>query len=488
MMTAASEKVNHIKIYGLFAGPLCFMIMLFLPNPLPLEPQAWKVIAGASWMIIWWVTEAVPIFATALIPMTLMPLMGIFSIKESTEPYANPIIFLFMGGFLIALAMEKWNLHKRIALTLITLTGTRANGIILGFMLATFILSMWISNTATAVMMLPIAMSVVSLLTHELGLDQEDKKFRRFALSLLLGIAYSANIGGASTIIGTPPNVVMVGYMKEFYDYELAFSSWLLIGLPICGLILALTYFMLVHLFYPNNLGNLEGSEEIIRRELQSMGPISKPEKRVLAIFLATALSWIFLQPINKLLGAPILNNTIVGMVGGTLMFFFPLDLKKGKFLLDWKYTEKLPYGILLLFGGGLCLARAMEITGIIEFVGNYISEKGPYPFWILVLLLTAVMLYMTEIMSNVALVTIFLPVVIGIAQGLNIPGLMLVAPVTIAASCAFMMPISTPPNAIVFASGHISIKDMVRAGFWLNLISIAVMLLFAVTVLKYVI
>ncbi|GJM28905.1 MAG: di- and tricarboxylate transporter [Cyclobacteriaceae bacterium] len=487
-MTNDDSRINYLKIYGLFAGPVCFTMMLLMPNPLPLDEQAWKVLAAASWMIIWWVTEAVPIFATALIPMTLMPLLGVFSIKESTEPYANPIIFLFMGGFLIALAMEKWNLHKRIALTLISMTGTKANGIILGFMLATFVLSMWISNTATAVMMLPIAMSVVSLLVHELGLNREDRRFKRFALSLLLGIAYSANIGGAATIIGTPPNVVMVGYLKEFYDFDLAFGSWLLIGLPICLIILGITYLMLVHWLYPNKLGHLEGSEEIIKRELRKMGPISLPEKRVLGIFLATALGWILLQPINSLIGKPLLNNTVVAMAGGTLMFFVPLDLKEGKFLLDWKYTEKLPYGILLLFGGGLCLARAMEITGIIEWVGNFISEKGPYPFWILVLLLTAVMLYMTEIMSNVALVTIFLPVVIGIAQGLNIPGMMLVAPVTIAASCAFMMPISTPPNAIVFASGHIRMKDMIRAGFFLNILSISIMVLFAITVLKWLV
>ena len=484
----SETSTNRVKYYGLFAGPIVFAIILMLPNPLPLDIQAWKVIAAASWMIIWWITEAVPIFATALIPMTLMPVLGIFSITESTAPYANPIIFLFMGGFLIALAMEKWNLHKRIALTLITLTGTQANGIVLGFMIATFFLSMWISNTATTVMMLPIAMSVISLLVHELGLDQEDQRFRRFSLSLLLGIAYSANIGGASTIIGTPPNVVMVGYMEQFYDYDLPFSNWLLIGLPICVLILFFTYILLVKWFYPNNLGHLEGSEEVIRKELTQMGPISKPEKRVLVIFILTALGWILLQPINHLIGAKVLNNTVVGMIGGSLMFFFPLDLKRGKFLLDWEYTSRLPYGILLLFGGGLCLAKAMEITGIIELVGNYISSEGPYPFWILVLLLTAVMLYMTEIMSNVALVTIFLPVVIGIAQGLDIPGLMLVAPVTIAASCAFMMPISTPPNAIVFASGHIRIKDMIRAGFWLNLLSILVMVLFTITILKYVI
>ncbi len=476
---------NLAKIYGLITGPLLFGLLLFLPNPTPLEGEAWKVIATAVWMIIWWVTEAVPIPVTALLPMTLLPLLGIFSIAESTSPYANPIIFLFMGGFLIALAMEKWDLHKRIALTLINSTGTHANGIILGFMLATAFLSMWISNTATAVMMLPIAMSVISLLTHELGLDQKDAKFRRFALSLLLGIAYAANIGGAATIIGTPPNVVMVGYIKEFYNMDVTFSQWLLIGIPVCGLILTLTYLLLVKGFFPNKLGHLEGSEEIISRELKDMGPISKPEKRVLAVFVLTALGWILLQPINNLLNTPLLSNTVVAMVGGTLVFIVPLDLKKGKFLLDWEYTSKLPWGILLLFGGGLCLARAMETTGLIELVGSYISEGGPYPNWLLVMLLTSVMLFMTEIMSNVALVTIFLPVVIGIGQALNLPPLFLVAPATIAASCAFMMPISTPPNAIVFASGHIQIKEMAKAGFWLNLLAITVLVIFTITVIE---
>lgn len=488
MEPSPSPNYNSPKVYGLIAGPLLFILLMYLPNPDSLDPQAWKVISTATWMIVWWITEAVPIPVTALLPMTMLPLLGVFSITESTATYANPIIFLFMGGFLIALAMEKWNLHKRIALTLIKMTGTHANGIILGFMLATAFLSMWISNTATAVMMLPIAMSVISLLTHELGLDQEDKRFRRFSLSLLLGIAYSANIGGAATIIGTPPNVVMIGYMKEFYGLDITFTHWLAIGLPVCGLILMLTYLLLVKWFFPNKLGHLEGSEDIIRKELMAMGPISKAEKRVLVIFIATALGWILLQPINQLLGTNLLNNTVVAMAGGTLMFLVPLDLKRGEFLLDWEYTSRLPWGILLLFGGGLCLARAMETTGLIQLIGSYISQGGPYPQWLLVLLLTAVMLYMTELMSNVALVTIFLPVVIGIGQGLNLPPLLLVAPTTIAASCAFMMPISTPPNAIVFASGLIRMKDMVRTGFWLNLISIAVLVLFTITIMRWII
>ncbi|MDH3709931.1 MAG: SLC13 family permease [Cyclobacteriaceae bacterium] len=483
-MESSHIKPNYTKIIGLLAGPLVFLSLLLIPNPTPLDDTAWHVISMAAWMVVWWVTEAVPIPVTAILPMSAMPLLGIFSIREATAPYADPIIFLFMGGFLIALAMEKWNLHKRIALTLISNTGTHADGIILGFMLATGFLSMWISNTATAVMMLPIAMSVISLLTEELGLDQTDVRFRRFALSLLLGIAYAANIGGASTIIGTPPNVVMLGYINEFYGFDITFSEWLILGLPICALILALTYLLLTKWFFPNKLGHLEGSKEIITRELRAMGPISGPEKRVLAIFVLTALGWMLLQPLNGLIGKPLLNNTVVAMAGGTLMFLFPLDLKKGKFLLDWETTSRLPWGILLLFGGGLCLARAMQSTGIIELVGNYISEGGPYPQWMLVLILTSVMLFMTELMSNVALVTVFLPVVIGIGQALALPPLLLVAPATIAASCAFMMPISTPPNAIVFASGHIQIKDMAKTGFWLNLLAIIVLVIFAITVI----
>ncbi len=482
-----TAKSNSSKIIGFVAGPLLFLAFLLIPNPTPLDDLAWRVIATAVWMVTWWVTEAVPIPVTAILPMSVMPLVGVFTIREATAPYADPIIFLFMGGFLIALAMEKWNLHKRIALTLINRTGTSANGIILGFMLATAFLSMWISNTATAVMMLPIAMSVISLLTHELGLNEEDQRFRRFALSLLLGIAYSANIGGAATIIGTPPNVVMLGYINEFYGIDITFSEWLMIGLPVCGTILAITYLLLVKWFFPNNLGHLEGSKEIIQKELKALGPISGPEKRVLWIFIVTALGWILLQPLNQLIGIPLLNNTVVAMAGGTFMFLLPLDLKRGKFLLDWEYTARLPWGILLLFGGGLCLARAMQSTGIIELIGASISEGGPYQQWLLVLILTAVMLFMTELMSNVALVTVFLPVVIGIGQGLNLPPLFLVAPATIAASCAFMMPISTPPNAIVFASGHIQIKDMAKAGFWLNLVAISILVLFALTVFKWI-
>ena len=480
----AKPPLRSSKVIGLISGPILFLIMLLAPNPTPLDDTAWRVIATAAWMVVWWVTEAVPIPVTAILPMSAFPLLEIFTIRDATAPYADPIIFLFMGGFLIALAMEKWNLHKRIALTIISITGTQANGIILGFMLATAFLSMWISNTATAVMMLPIAMSVISLLTEELGLDREDQRFRRFALALLLGIAYSANIGGAATIIGTPPNVVMLGYMDEFYNMDITFSEWLVIGLPVCGIILTLTFFLLTKWFFPNKLGHLQGSKEIIERELKAMGPISKPEKRVLGIFIATAALWILLQPINNLIGKSLLNNTVIAMAGGTMMFLFPLDLKRGEFLLDWQTTSRLPWGILLLFGGGLCLARAMQSTGIIELVGETISQGGPYPQWMLVLILTSVMLFMTELMSNVALVTVFLPVVIGIGQGLNLPPLLLVAPATIAASCAFMMPISTPPNAIVFASGHIEIKDMAKTGFWLNLIAITVLVVFALSVI----
>ncbi|MGI9542012.1 MAG: SLC13 family permease [Cyclobacteriaceae bacterium] len=483
-------KLNPAKVIGLFLGPILFLLILNLPLPEIFNPQAWKVIAVAVWMITWWVTEAVPLPVTALLPMILLPLLGVFAVSEATAPYASPIIFLFMGGFLIALAMEKWNLHKRIALSLIKVTGTHANGIILGFMLATAFLSMWISNTATTVMMLPIAMSVIGLIAQA-NTKVDKASFRKFALALLLGIAYSANVGGAATIIGTPPNVVMVGYLQEFYQYDLAFSQWLWIGIPVSGFLIFLVYFLLVKWLFPSGLGHLEGSQTLISRELEALGPISKEEKRVLIIFILTALGWILRQPINHWLepwlGRPLLTDTIIAMSGGTAMFLWPLNLKKSEFLLDWPTTQRLPWGILLLFGGGLCLARAMEVTGIIQWVGDQISSGGPYPLWLLLFLLITVCLFMTEVMSNVALVTIFLPVVLGIADGLGLPPLLLAAPVTIAASCAFMLPVSTPPNAIVFASGYIEVKDMARGGFILNVLSVITLVIAGLTLVKWV-
>lgn len=452
-----------------------------------LSPESTQVLAVAAWMIIWWMTEAVPLPVTALLPLVLFPVLDVFAMGEAASPYASPIVFLFMGGFLIALAMEKRDLHKRIALNIIRVTGTHANGIILGFMIATAFLSMWISNTATAVMMLPIALSVIELLQDARSSDKSDTGYRRFSLALMLGIAYAANIGGTTTIIGTPPNVVFVGYMQEFYDREIAFGRWLLIGIPVCFTLLTLTYLLMTRVLFPHRLGKLAGSEGVIKEKLQQLGPMSQAEKLVAAIFILTAACWIFQSGINRLLGADYLNNTVVAMGGGILMFITPVSLRRSEFVVDWQSTERLPWGILLLFGGGLCLAKGMEETGIVQLVGDTIAGQGRLSLWVVMLLLTAVMLFMTEVMSNVALTVIFVPVVLSMADSLEVNPLYLAVPVTLAASCAFMMPISTPPNAVVYSSGHIRMYDMLRAGILLNILSILVLVLVGLSLVQWV-
>ncbi|WKN40603.1 SLC13 family permease [Tunicatimonas pelagia] len=484
----AKQQTSRVstKIVGLLLGPLLFLLIYFLVSIDGLDANATKVLAVAGWMVLWWVTEAVALPVTALLPLILFPVFGILPTAEAAAPYASPIVFLFMGGFLIALAMEKRNLHRRIALNLIRLTGTHANGIILGFMLATAFLSMWISNTATTVMMLPIAVSVIDLLK-----DQQSEKaqagYRKFALGLMLCIAYSANIGGTTTIIGTPPNVVMVGYMQEFYGRDVAFGKWLLVGIPVCVTLLTITYLMITQVLFRHRLKGLAGSGNIITDKLRELGAMSKAEKLVATIFTLTACCWIFQTTINGWLGDKYLNNTIVAMGGGLLMFVVPISLRTQEYVLDWKSTERLPWGILLLFGGGLCLAKGMEMTGIVQLVGERLAGEGTLALPILILALTGFSLFITEIMSNVALIVIFAPVALGIADSLGIEPMLLVAPVTIASSCAFMMPVSTPPNAIVFSSGHIRIADMVKAGFFLNILSIMVLLLITLGIIQWV-
>ncbi|MDN5203015.1 DASS family sodium-coupled anion symporter [Fulvivirgaceae bacterium BMA10] len=473
------------KIIGLVLGPVLFVLVNLFPVPELIGEIGWKVIGIAVWMVAWWVTEALPLPVTAILPMILFPLVGVFDIRTATSAYSNPIIFLFMGGFIIALALEKWNLHKRIALNLIRLTGTHPNGIILGFMLATAFLSMWISNTATTVMMLPIATSVTSLLMKES--ENNASGYRNFALCLMLGIAYSANIGGAITIIGTPPNVVSIGYMREMLEVEMDFSRWLIVGLPVGACLIAICYLVLTKLMYPSRLGNFESSENLINNKIKDLGDISKAEKLVACVFILTALCWILRQPINNLIGENILNDTIIAMAGGVLLFIIPVDIKKSEFLLDWESMKKLPWGILILFGGGICLAKGMETSGLVQLIGDIIAAQGHIGLGVLILILSCIMLFMTEIMSNVALATIFIPLVIGIAQGFGYDPIWVAIPVTMAASYAFMMPISTPPNAIVFSSGLIRINQMVRAGFLLNIISILILLLAAFTLVKWI-
>ncbi len=442
-----------------------------------------NVLGIGAWMVTWWITEAAPVAVAALLPIILLPPLKVFTLQQATAPYASPIIFLFMGGFFIALGLEEHGLHKRIALNLVRVIGTSANRIILGFMLATGFLSMWISNTASTVMMLPIAITVINLLK---GSAVDEKRFNLFALALMLGIAYSANIGGMATIVGTPPTVVFVGYANELLNTTIDFSKWLIIGLPISGVLLLLTYVILTKIMFRNNLGKIESGEALIKSEIEALGVMSKEEKLVTIIFSLTAFLWIFKLPINNILGFSLLNDTATAMLGGSLMFIMPTSFKETKALVPWEATKRLPWGILLLFGGGMSLAKAMETTGIIQVIAD-IVEQNPMSSLAVYVILIGSMLFLTELMSNVALATVYIPVVIGIANGLGLDPLVLSIPVAMAASCAFMMPVSTPPNAIVFSSGHIRMKDMIRVGFILNIISIVLLTLASFTIIKYV-
>ncbi|WP_298322711.1 DASS family sodium-coupled anion symporter [uncultured Dokdonia sp.] len=460
---------------GFIIGPLLCILLLAAPVEL-INPAIDKVIAVAAWMIIWWVTEAVSISVTALIPLALFPLLGIGDIKEVASNYANPIVYLFFGGFVIALALEKVNLHKRIALSILKITGTKANGIILGFMIATGLMSMWISNTASTVVMLPIAVSVIQLL-----IDDEDgftKNDRNFALSIMLGIAFGANIGGMATLIGTPPNSVMLAFLNESYNIDIGFFQWMKMGVPFSIILMIITYFMITRVFYKNNLGNIGKSGNIIQTELDKLGPVSKGEKVVLAIFLITAISWMLRSYLNQLLPEITLTDTTISVIAALLMFIVPINYKDGKFPLAWEDSSRLPWGILILFGGGLALASGLAQSGFIDMIGSYISQQEDWSMWVVTAVLIFLMLFMTELMSNVALVTILVPLVVGIAIGMDVPILQMVIPVTLASSCAFMLPMATPPNAIVFASGHVRVDQMARVGVVLNLISVG--LLFA--------
>ncbi len=443
------------------------------------------VLALGAWMVTWWATEAMPIPVSALLPMIVFPLLGVSTVREASAPYGDPVIFLFMGGFILALGLERHKLHQRIALSLIRLTGTSGNGIILGFMLSTALISMWISNTATAIMMLPIAASVTSLLATETG-QADDPRFKKFATGLMLAIAYAASIGGMATIIGTPPNVVMVGFMKRFYNLDVSFTRWMMVGIPLMLMALASCYFIITRLLFRNHLPSIEGSRELIHRKLSDLGKLSKEEKMVLAVFSITCFFWIFRQNMNILIGKNLLDDTTIAMAGGMLMFLMPVNLKEQKFLLDWSDMKELPWGILLLFGGGLCLADGMEKSGLVQIVGNHFSQQQGINSNVLIFSLTAISMGLTELMSNVALVTIFVPVVFGVADGFHINPIWLAMPVTYAASCAFMMPISTPPNAVLFASGYIRMKDMIKTGILLNLCCLVIITILSLTLIQW--
>ena len=463
------------KKIGLFSGPLLFIIVLNFPFD-SLSFEAAAVLATASWMVSWWISEAVSISVTALLPLIIFPLTGVMAVNDVGANYGSSIVFLFFGGFVLALGLEKVNLHRRIALTIIKKTGTSPNKVILGFMIATAFMSMWISNTASTVVMLPIALSVINLL-----IDQQEsstKQTRNFALSVMLGIAFSANAGGIATVIGTPPNSVLIGLLENEYQIQISFVKWMAIGLPFAIVMITIIYLVLVYGMFSTKGLQFSASQEVIDNELEKLGPIKPKEKQVLWVFGIVVSLWIFRTLINSVFPGLKLSDTVISILGAVALFAIPFDLKKGDFILEWKDTQKLSWGILILFGGGLALAKGMSATGIVSLITTYIAD-GNFSILLTASFLIILMLFMTELMSNVALVAVLAPVVAGIALGLEVPLLYLLIPVTMASSCAFMLPMATPPNAIVFASGFIKVHEMARVGIIIN--CIAVVLLIAV-------
>jgi sodium-dependent dicarboxylate transporter 2/3/5 len=456
--------------------------MLLIANPFALEVKAQKAVACAALMVILWVSEALPMPVVALMPLVLFPIMGIADISESAAPYANPAIFLFMGGFMIGLAIEKWDLHRRIALNVVKAAGTSGSRIVLGFILATGFLSMWLSNTATTMMMYPIAMSVIQVLEKN---TSQQRAMQNMATCLMLSIAYSSNFGGIATIIGTPPNVAYTAFLQKQYNYTFQFAEWMTIGLPISLLLMLSLFLLMTKVLYRQQPANDAFMHNLIDQEIQQLGKMSTAEKRVLAVFLMTAFLWIFKDILNASLHTRFDDN-MIAMLGAVLLFIIPSNDMKGtgKQLLEWTDTSKMAWGILLLFGGGISLATQLEKAGIIKSLGLWMAGSAGSNQFLLILVITTVSIFISEILSNVAQVIVFAPVLAGMADALKIDPLLLATPMVLAASCASMLPMGTPPNAIVFASGRLTLKDMVKTGFVMNLISIILITLFSYYVL----
>ncbi|MGM8848971.1 SLC13 family permease [Salinicola sp. V024] len=448
---------------GLVLGPIWIILTQVLPAPAGMEPAAWHCVGLALLLATWWATEAIPIPATSLLPIPLAPALGIAELKGTAASYANPTIFLFLGGFLLGIAMQRWNLHRRIALRILNVVGQKPKQQIAGFMLATGFISMWVSNTATAIMMLPIGMSVVSLFA-----SADSGEVKRYATALLLAIAYSASIGGIATLIGTPPNAILAGYLSSEQNIELGFAQWMIVGLPVSIAMMVVAWWWLTRGGFKLKLD--DGSGNVIGDELAKLGKLSAAEARVGIVFLLAALAWVT-RPLLNDWGVEWLSDTSIALLAGVALFLIPSGNERHRPLLLWEDARDLPWGILLLFGGGLALASTISGSGLADWIANQLSVFGALPLLLLIGIVVLVIIFLTELTSNTATAAAFLPLLGALAMSLGVDPLLITVPAAIAASCAFMMPVATPPNAIVFATGHMKIQSMIRAGFLLNIV-----------------
>lgn len=483
--------ITHRKTFGLCLGVTLFITILLLPVPASMQTQAMGVLAVTALMASWWITEAIPIPATALVPIVLFPALGVMPASQVTLPYANHLIYLFLGGFLIAVTIERWNLHRRIALHTIQLVGVTPNRIILAFMLATAALSMWISNTAAAMMMLTIGLAVLKQIGARVDALPEpstdvSSDQCRFGTSLMLGIGYAASLGGIATLIGTPPNAILAGVIEGQFGIEINFLNWLLFALPLALIMLFITWVYLTRIAFPCGIGGLPGGREMIRRQLIDLGPISRQERMVLAVFITVALLWMG----RGLIGAerlPNIKDSTIAMGGALLLFILPANIKAGEFLLDWRTAVKIPWDILILFGGGFALAQGFSDSGLTHAIATQLRVLQGSHILLVIAAITTVVIFLTEITSNTATASLFLPVMGALAIAMQVHPLGLMIAATIAASFAFMLPVATPPNAIIFSSRYVTIQQMAKTGIWLNFIGIILISLFITLILPRV-
>lgn len=469
--TTLQGRSGH-QLIGLFLGPIVAAIVLLTDPPAGLSEAGWRAAAAGLLMAIWWATEAVPIAVTALVPIILFPTLGIRTIEETVAPYSNKVIYLFLGGFIVAFAMQRWNLHRRIALNILRFAGGNGRSLVGGFMLAAALLSMWVMNTSTTMMLLPIAVSIITVIHKSVKeLDQDARE--HFQYALLLGVAYGATIGGIATLVGTAPNAILVGFMEQEYGQTIEFANWMMVGLPISATMLPLAWLALTRLVFKVDFHTSNEGKAELRRMLNEMGRITVPEQRVLIVFLLMALAWVFRPLITGLAGFETIEDSMIAMAGAIALFIIPSGDKSDPLLLRWEYAEKLPWGVLILFGGGLTLAGTVSNTGLAEWLGMSLQALGTLPLIVLIIATATMIIFLTELTSNIATTSTFLPVVAAIAVGSGLDPIQVTVPVTLAASCAFMLPVATPPNAIVFGSGLLTIPKMMRAGLALNIFGI---------------
>ena len=476
-------KLNK-NIIGLILGPILFSVIMIFVDAEGLSFEAKCILASTAWMAVWWVTECVPISVTALLPIVLFPLTGGMDLSTTTAAYGHKLVFLFVGGFLIALAIEKWHLHKRLALNIIRVTGSNKSRVILGFMLATAFLSMWISNTATSIMILPVGLAIISQLKDDPKTVENENEF--FGKSLMIAIAYSASIGGMATLIGTPPNMVLAGVVEESYGIKLNMFDWMKFGVPLSSFLLIICWLYLTKIAFKFKNEEFSAGRDEVQRQIKKLGRFSNEEIKVLIVFTLTALGWIFRGSIETIF--PMIDDTIIAIFFAVSLFIIPTkNQKTNTTLLVWNDTVKLPWGILILFGGGMAIASAFGKSGLALWIADLLQNLNDVSLFLIILIIVTSINLLTEVTSNMATTAMLLPVLVTIALAIDVHPYFLLVAATLAASCAFMLPISTPPNAVVFGSGFLKIEDMFKKGVWMNLISIITITLVVYYILPYV-